>query len=433
VTLTADGAYNGTPVKLLAKTDSFGVLRDDSRPFGMVLSMTAPAANLDFNGTVMDPLNFDGVDGTIKIDAVKLSDLLKILNVEIGINPPMLLAAGLRHAGDHWQMANAKGMLATSAFDGDLALDEGARGKPDNISATLRFGDLDLNPLLPSTGNVTGGRAADLDSISLRLDPNPATNIDAGIDARQLSVHKIRIGGFGLHVKLDAGLVAVSRLNLDFAGGKIEASGRAATVERGTQIVASGTLSNADGAQLARLVDALAGKLSGDVDGAFDVDMTGDMLADALREGRGHAVLSVVRGSVSRDLMEKLSTDLRNLIGAGEGSVHVSCMLGVADLQNGMEAISLIRLKSGAGTLIGGGAIDVLGSRLDVTLQSESASTGFFALDIPIRISGRFANPSIEPQLSLGAASRWGLVNDNPTRGLSPELRGIAERNPCLH
>jgi len=433
VTLTAEGAYNGTPVKLSAKTDSFGVLRDDSRPFGMVLSMTAAAANLDFSGTVTDPLNFDGVAGTIKIDAVKLGDLLKFLNVDIGINPPMLLVAGFRRAGDHWQMENAKGKLATSAFDGDLAVDEGPRERPDNVSATLRFGELDLNPLLPSTGEAASGRATDLNSVSLRLDPNPAANVDAGIDAGQLAFGKTHIAGFNLHVKLAAGSVAVSQLDLNFASGKIQASGRATTTTRGTQIVARGNLSNADGAQLARLVDALAGKLSGEVDGALDMDMTGDTLGNALRVGRGHAVLSVARGSVSRDLMEKLSTNMRNLIGAGEGSVHVSCMLGVADFQNGVAAIPLIRLKSDTGTLIGGGKVDVLGSRLDVTVQSESASTEFFALDIPIRISGRFANPSIEPQLSLDSNSRQALINGNPTRGLSPDLLGMARRNACLH
>jgi uncharacterized protein involved in outer membrane biogenesis len=292
---------------------------------------------------------------------------------------------------------------------------------------------LDLNPLLSGPGKATGGQATGFDATSLRLDPNPATNIDASIDAGQLSFRKIRIAHFGVHMKLNAGSVAVSRLGLDYAGGKIEASGQATTVARGTQIVGRGTVSNADGAQLARLVEALAGKLSGEVDGAFDMDMAGNTLGDAFREGRGDAVLSVVRGSISRDLMEKLSTDLRNLIGAGKGSVGVSCMLGVADFQDGVAAISLIRLRSDAGTLIGGGKVDVLRGRLDVTLQSESASTGFFALDIPIRISGLLANPSIEPELNLDSAFRRNLINNNPTRALSPELRGMAERNPCLH
>jgi uncharacterized protein involved in outer membrane biogenesis len=429
VKLGADGAYNGTPLKLTADTDSFVVMRDKSRPFGTNLSMAAVSATVEFTGTVMDPLNFDTVEGPVKIDAHKLGDLLKVFSADIGVNPPLLLAGAFKHGGDHWEITGSKGKLATSAFDGDLALDEGPRGKPDNVSATLRFGELDLNPLLP------GGKAgvpADFTAVSLRLDPNRGTNIDANIDAKQVIYAKTRLADLGVQLKLTSGS-ATSQLSLAFAGGKIDGSGSAVSVAGGTHVVERGTISGADAAQLARFADALAGRLTGRVDGAFTMDMTGDTLGNALKAGRGHAVLGMVQGSISRDLMEKLSTDLRNLFANGQGSAPVTCLLGIVDFHNGVAAISPLKLRSTAGTLIGGGQVDVLGKRLDITVQSESASTGFFALDIPIRISGSFANPSIDPQIGGGEKSRQALINNNPTRDLSPELRGLAERNPCLH
>jgi AsmA family protein len=161
--------------------------------------------------------------------------------------------------------------------------------------------------------------------------------------------------------------------------------------------------------------------------------MTGDTLCDAMRASRGHAVLGMVQGSVSRDLMEKLSTDLHNLFGKRKGSAQVACLLGIVDLRNGLAVISPLELRSTAGTVIGGGQVDILGKRLDITIQSESATTGLLALDIPIRISGSFADPSIDPQIGAGAKTRKALLNSNPTQNLSPELRGLAERNPCLH
>ena len=431
VKLAVDGAYNGTPVKLTADTDSFLVLRDKSHPFGANLSMAAASATVLFKGTVMDPLNFDGVEGPIEIDAKKLGDLLKVFSTDIGINPPLLLAGAFKHGGDHWEITRSKGKIATSAFTGDLVLDEGPRGKPDNVSTTLRFGDLDLNPLL--AGGKLGGVPADLNAVSLRIDPNPGTNIDANIDAKQLTYAKTRVADFGVHLKLVSGAATLNRLTLAFAGGKIDASGSAVSVAGGTYVVARGALSDADAALLARYVDALAGKLTGRVDGGFNVDMTGDTLGNAMRAGRGHAVLGMVQGSVSRDLMEKLSTDLRNLFGNGKGSAQVACLLGIVDLRNGLAVISPLKLRSTAGTLIGGGRVDILGKRLDITIQSESATTGLFALDIPIRISGSFANPSIDPQIGASAKMRMALLDSNPTQNLSPELRGLAERNPCLH
>jgi uncharacterized protein involved in outer membrane biogenesis len=253
VKLAADGAYNGTPVKLTAETDSFLVLRDKSHPFGANLSMAAASATVVFKGTVIDPLNFDGVEGPIEIDAKKLGDLLKVFSTDIGINPPLLLAGAFKHGGAHWEITRSKGKIATSAFTGDLVLDEGPRGKPDNVSTTLRFGDLDLNPLLP--GGTLGGVPADLNAVSLRIDPNPGTNIDANIDAKQLTHAKTRVADFGVHLKLVSGAATLSRLTLAFAGGKIDASGSAVSVAGGTHVVARGTLSGVDAAQLA-LADA---------------------------------------------------------------------------------------------------------------------------------------------------------------------------------
>ena len=432
VKLVADGAYNGTPVKLTADTDSFLVLRDRAQPFGTSLTMAAASATLDFKGTVMDPLNFDGVEGPVNVDGRKVGDLLKVFGADVGINPPMLLAGPFKHGGDHWEITGSKGKIATSAFEGDLALDEGPRGKPDNVIATLRFGALDIGPIIAGADKASAA-PADYTAVSLRLDPNRGTNIDASIDAKQLIYAKSRIADFGLHAKLAPGSTTLSRLSLAFAGGRIDVTGSAASVPGGTHVVERGTLSGVDAAQLARFVDALAGKLTGWVDGGFTVDMTGDTLGKALKTGRGHAVLGMVQGSISRDLMEKLSSDMRNLFGNGQGSAPVACLLGIADLRNGVAAISPLKMRSTAGTLIGGGQVDFLGKRLDITIQTESASTGFFALDIPIRISGSFANPNIDPQAGGGANTPKVPINPNPTRDLSPELRGLAEHNPCLH
>ena len=128
--------------------------------------------------------------------------------------------------------------------------------------------------------------------------------------------------------------------------------------------------------------------------------------------------------------MEKLSTNLLNIFRGGEGTVPVVCLLSVADMRNGVAQLSPIRLRSNAGTLIGGGQVDFRAKRLDITIQSESATTGFFALDIPIRISGSFANPAIDPHFGSADATR-GAGQHQPGAGLSGELRGFVERNPC--
>jgi uncharacterized protein involved in outer membrane biogenesis len=429
--LAAEGAYNGSAVTLAGTTESFRAFRQASRPFGVDLSLAAVAATLNFKGTIKDPLNFEGVDGPIAVKAAKMGDLLKVLGADVATNPPLALEGTFKHGGDHWEVTKAKGKIAASDFTGDLLLDEGPRGKPDNLTLRLRFAALELNPILPAPAKASPAKS-DFTAIPLRLDPNPGVTIDATLDAKQLSYARTRIDDLGLHLLLLPGVARVDRLNLAFAGGRIDASLSADTSAGGPHVRARGLLAGADAAQLAGLVDALRGKLTGRLDGAFDMDMTGTTMGGALKQGRGHAVLGMVQGSVSRDLMEKLSTNLLNLFRNGTGVVPVACLLGVVDMKGGVAGLSPLRLRSTSGTLIGGGRVDILGKSLDITIQSESSTTGFFALDIPIRISGPFANPSINPQLGGGAASRRVVVARSLMGDLSPELRGLAERNPCL-
>ena len=56
-------------------------------------------------------------------------------------------------------------------------------------------------------------------------------------------------------------------------------------------------------------------------------------MKSALKTSRGHVVLAVTEADVARDLIERVSTDLRTLFRTREGMVQVTCLLGVVDLQ----------------------------------------------------------------------------------------------------
>ena len=75
--------------------------------------------------------------------------------------------------------------------------------------------------------------------------------------------------------------------------------------------------------------------------------------------------------------------------------------------------------------------MDFLRQRLDLTIQSESASTSFFALDVPISISGDFQHPTIRPQIGSSGASLKSMAED-PLQDLPQDLREMGQRNSCL-
>ena len=436
VNLAVEGAYNGTPVRLNAVTQSFSVLRDASVPFGVKLSAATPTAKADFDGAMMDPLDFDGVQGPMQIDARSLGDLMNMVGADIQANFPLLVAGAFTRTGDHWQLSDAKGKLANSAFDGMLTLNEAGRGKPDDIGIAANFVRLDLNPILAAGGKEKrkkGGapESTDYGALSLHLEPKRGTNFDAQIKAKELLYRAMHLADFGAHFRLASGEVTVSQLTFAFAGGAVDMSGSAHSAAAGSHVVADAALSRADAAQIAGMLGAEAGQIAGRINGRATLDMTGETVKDALKVSHGHAVLAMAEGRISRALLEKVATDLRSLFRKNETSAQISCLLGVIDLQDGLGTISPLRLQTPGTTVIGGGQVDFPRERLDMTIKSVSASTGVFALDIPLHVSGGFAHLIVVPTVGSSAAWLDAPARNDPAHELPPDLQRLADSNPC--
>jgi uncharacterized protein involved in outer membrane biogenesis len=78
---------------------------------------------------------------------------------------------------------------------------------------------------------------------------------------------------------------------------------------------------------VAQLVGSDGGEIRGRLDGGVTLDMTGKTLGAALKTSRGAAIMTMTDGDVARELLERVSTDLRTVFRAGEGRVPVTCLL----------------------------------------------------------------------------------------------------------
>jgi uncharacterized protein involved in outer membrane biogenesis len=422
VAVTLDGAYNNFPTRLTATTDSYAVLRNASVPFGADFSIASAASTIGFAGTMVEPLDFEGVRGKIQIDTKRLGDFLRLFGAELPGDFPVAVAGPFERAAEHWQISEAKGRLARNAFGGTLALDEGGRGAVDTIAANLSFAELDLAPLIGSGRNS--------DAISLRLETDPAANIDARVAAKQLTYETRRLADFAIAARTTAGQLSVSALSFAFAGGKVEASGSAHAVPGGSRVALTAGLSGADADRLAQTIDADAGQLAGKLDGRLLLDMSGATLSDALKANRGQAVLAMTDGRVARDLVERASADLRTLFRKGEGWMPVTCLLGIVDLQDGIATISPLRLRTPDTMLVGFGHANLVTKQVDMIVKTDTGATGLLALKLPLRVSGSFDKLTVAPSFDSSATEP--AVGD-PGHLLKPELQLLAERNPCRH
>ncbi|PZP43123.1 MAG: hypothetical protein DI601_16215 [Azospirillum brasilense] len=435
VRLSAQGAYNGLPLRLQADLASFLALRDTSEPCAVTLRASSGDTSLGFGGTMVDPLNLDGAKGQLVLEAASPDVLLSIVGsppAQPGQGPALRLAGMLERSGDHWRLRDASGSLGGAAITGGrLRLDEGARGQPDRLALDLPFGRLDLNRLL---GGASSGRSGEAD-LSLEVDRSPDMLVSARLSAEQLDYGALRLTGARLAARLEPGRVVLEDLSGGYLGGKVEGEGAVENLAEpggmGGVISARLNASGLDVQALRRELGIGQIDLQGRMDGHVTLSANGETLNGAMRAAHASAVVSMAGGSIARELIELASQDLRGLFRTARGQSAISCLLGVVDLRGGVATVAPFRLRAEHGTVAGNGRFDLGRRQMDLTFGSVGSTTGALALDIPVRVSGAFAAPAIRPA-RWTAEGRAMLAAGNVLGRIPPELRDFARRSSCL-
>ncbi len=420
VTLKAAGAYNNTPLALDARTESFDKLREATIPFGTAFALFGKTARLEFDGTMLEPLDFEGVDGALKLTAEELDNLLASFNADMTAAYPLIVNGRLTRKGDHWELTKAVGKLDQGSFDGQLILDEGSKGAPDRIAADLSFDKLDFDRLL------VADKTAASKPISLTAPNDPGIILDAKIKTQQFLYDEIRLSDVTVAGRVAPGKMALTDLRFPYAGGRISASAVVAD-----EVVAEASVEDISADRLAREFGAAAGDVTGKLDGRLVVTMRGETIDTALQHSSGAAVFSMTDGSIKRAIIEQVSTDIRSLFRRKEGSAPIKCLGGILVLKDGIATLAPFRLQAKGASVQGGGTIDLRQGKLDLTAKSDRKSTGFFALDLPVRVSGTFDN--ITAGIASDAEATWAPPAAPSPATMAAPIRDLAARNPCLN
>ena len=130
LSITVEGAYNDQRAKLTAEGKSFDALRDPSHPYGISFSIANPATSIDFKGTLIDPLAFDGVKAALKIQAQRLADLLKIFDAETSADIPLAACRRADAGGRPLEIVGCHGQARRQRLYRDADLGRGGP-RPD--------------------------------------------------------------------------------------------------------------------------------------------------------------------------------------------------------------------------------------------------------------------------------------------------------------
>ena len=428
ITLQIEGAYNDVAAKIDATFESSVALRDASRPVDAKFTIKGKDTTVAFDGTMSEPVDFEGVRGAMTLEARTLDDLLKLFGVGAAANLPLTMAGDLKRDGDDWALSKASGKLAENTFTGALGLHEGGRGEPDDISADLDMKALDVDSLMSALGHDKA--KPDVTTLPLQLDLT-GVNLAAKLSSDHVKLAAMRFSAVKVDGKLAAGDVTLGSLAFALAGGTVSLSGSLQQGKGGGHLALTTSLAKAEADAFAQLLGADGGEIRGRLDGGATIDLTGKTLGAALKTGRGAAIMTMNDGSVARALLEKVSVDLRSLFRSGEGRVPVNCLLGVMTLKDGVGVLSPLRLDSQEATLVGAGTVDFAGKRLDLRLQSDHDTTGFFALDVPITVKGPFTSLAAKPLLGGDGQHLAATDGSAAMKALPAALQKLASGSDC--
>ena len=433
VRLDGIGSYNGTPIRLEADLASLNALRDAAMPYPARISATSGDTALHFQGTMTEPLDVDGAKGQLELVASTATAILQIAGASGDFDASLRLVGPFEHDGPLWHVSQAVGTLNEDTITAaDVKLVEGPRGKSDDLTVDLAFARLDANILLAAKKK---GASAGAD-VPLTVDRAPDMLIAAKVAAHELTYAGIHGSDMTFSGSLEPGRIVVDVLSLGYLGAPFRVSGQIDAVPRpadsdGGRVTANVDITHMDVQALRQLLAAGDLPLLGRIDGRVLVEATGATLNEAARRARLSAVFVMDSGSISRQLIELASTDARTIFRKAAGTSLISCLVGVVDIRGGVGTVSPLRIRSADGTITGRGSFDIYRHQIDITVASEARTTNLFALDVPIRVTGLFASPTIRPA-TLSAAGRAQLSAGDNISQLLPGLQPFARRSPCL-
>ncbi len=425
------GAYNAVPVTLEGTLGTPAQLRDGRTPFPMALVAIAPETNLAFDGTSTDPLNFDRMEGRLNLVARSPGAILTMAGAGPGPAFPVRLAGEFRRHGDVWSLTAARGEIDGEALAAPrLQITEGASGHPDAVVAEIDVTRLDINALFGTPPQQQGGGRGDADiPLTFAVAPDPRLQVTA--TARELAYADLDATDVRLVASAEPGRVAVETFALRAYGARIEASGVVEPSPRGGRVTAEVAMREGDLDTLRRAFGIRSLPARGPMEARVVVSAEGATMNAATRRANVSAVISMRSGSIAREVIEMASTDLRALFRTARGTTPLTCLLAVVDVRAGRGEAAPLRLRAGTGTISGLATFDLNRKRMDLVIGSQRDTTDFFALDIPVRVSGSFSDPSIAPA-NWSRDGRARLAAGDRVAPLPPALRNFARQNPCF-
>lgn len=452
-----NGRLNDQVFKLDITGGNVMRLKESSKPYPIDFEVHAGETSLKLIGTMLDPVQFKGMDTKLTLKGPDAAELFNLIGVALPPTPPYDVTGQLFFEDNVWKFSDFKGRMGGSDLSGNVTWDT-SKDRPklsgEFISQKLNFKDL---------GGFVGAKAAiEGESVSDRqkreaaeaeadpyiipntpLDISRLSSMDADVSftGKKLISENLPLDDFFMKVNLDNSLLKLEPVRFGTAKGDIEAFMTINARQKPTEIGGEFNFRRLSLKPIFAGLSKTLGKpnyAEGYIGGTAKLKGKGESLREMLATSNGNVGLGMEGGSLSNLVVEILGLDVAEGLGffiGGDQPVPVRCVIADFGVNNGMMGVRHFVIDTKDSNVQGKGNINLKNEELNLTLQTYAKDNTLVSLNSPIRFTGTLKKPSVNLNVAKiaarGAVAAVASVVAAPLAALAFIEKGLGEDSAC--
>lgn len=422
VDVEARGRYRGRDITATGQIGDPRLLRDASEPYPLAAQIRAGRTDIEVDGTVDDPLNFENFELQMSVAGPNAEELFPLFGLATPATPPYALSGRVFREGALIRIRQLDGTVGDSDLSGTLSVhtDQTPIFLEGELSSDVLDID-DIGPLIgapPATGagetvsaeQQQQARALEASGRVLPDEPLDVERLNA-LNAKLVYTAKSIQSGFtplsdvSLKLDLAGGVLKLEPLQVRLAGGEAVAF---VTIDSNVERISSALDVRLRQIAMSEIATAAVGEndTEGTLTGRVELHTIGNTVRDALTNANGQVGLVMQSGRVSHLVVELAGLDVGQALGVlleGDETLPIRCAVANATVESGMAEIDFLVLDTPDSKLTVDGEVALGREELDLVLESHPKDLSLLSLRTPVTITGSFVNPQIGIDPSMAA------------------------------
>lgn len=408
---------------------------------------------MDVSGTLPGVTEIEGADLNLQVRGQNMADVFGFLGVAVPETRAYRMRSHLTKAGDEWRFTQMTGQYGNTDLGGWLTV---AMRERLMLTAELASNTADIRDLGPFVGYDPDRIAAEgAGAVVTRVNGAPRILPDAPLRAdaiqrfdarvayriRTIRAESLPISNVSMVVDLNRGLLALTPLEFDVAGGHLWSDIQINAREPAVRTAYDIRLSPTPMANLLGRFGVERAGTTGTIGGRAQMTGTGDTIHESLSTSNGRIAIVMPRGTMWARNLQLAELDLGRFVQLMfedelEEPIQINCGLIAFTVRNGTAAADPILIDTRHNVMLGRGGFRFRDESLDLALRADGKGISLFSGQSPVGIGGHFAEPSLnviseELVLRAGVGLGLGILVAPPAALLAFVDIGDAEAAAC--